>query len=239
MPGHDIWPGITTTVEGSDTSSIVSPVRAVQDPIRQDERVEQQDRLDSAVLAGGLAARYAQPHRHYHTAEHVHQVLAVIDELGSAPADELPLKLAAWFHDAIYAPGRDDNEERSAFLAKDALEMVGESPELGDEVARLVRLTARHNPKRGDWTGAVLCDADLRILGSTSNDYASYAAAIREEYALVPDDIFRPSRARILRQFLARATVFHTPVGQKRWENAARVNISREIDHLEGAPEMS
>jgi predicted metal-dependent HD superfamily phosphohydrolase len=190
--------------------------------------------LDTAVTAAGLPARYLQPHRRYHTLVHIEQVLRTVDELSPDLADVTALRLAAWFHDAIYAPGRSDNEERSAFLAKDTLELVGAPPALGAQVARLVLLTASHDPQPNDLPGALLCDADLSVLGSPADEYDSYASAIREEYELVPDDTFRAGRAKILDQFLARPYLFHTSNGRERWEDVARANIEREIAELKG-----
>lgn len=191
--------------------------------------------IDAAVTAAGLNARYAQPHRRYHTRVHVEHVLEEIESLEPPDESRLALRLAAWFHDAIYAPGRDDNENRSAHLAQETLEVVGGSPQLRDEVARMVELTTMHLPAEGDVAGAVLCDADLSILGSDSTTYASYARWIREEYDLIPDDTFRSGRAQILRRFLDRPTLFHTDLGRQRWEQAARNNISQEIEQLDGA----
>jgi predicted metal-dependent HD superfamily phosphohydrolase len=192
--------------------------------------------VDAAVTAAGLPARYAQAHRHYHSLEHVQHVIRCIDELEPAADDVTALVLAAWFHDAIYAPGRHDNEERSAFLAKDTLEVIGASPALQTEVARLVLLTATHDPVPEDYAGAVLSDADLSVLGSSPDDYRRYTNAIREEYSLVPDDEFRLGRATILRTFAERPTLFHTEAGRARWEGTARRNLGAEIAELERAP---
>lgn len=191
--------------------------------------------VDAAVTAAGLSARYSQTHRHYHTLIHVEHVLERVVELSTEPDDATALCAAAWFHDAIYAPGRSDNEERSAFLARETLELVGASPGLSTEVARLVTLTASHHPEPDDQAGAVMCDADLSILGSTPDEYAAYAAAIREEYSLVPDDAFRAGRARILRQLLGRPSLFHTSIGRERWEGYALANVRQEVFRLEGS----
>ena len=189
--------------------------------------------VDAAVTAAGLPARYGQDHRQYHNLGHVEQVLDCIKQLSPEPDHATALTLAAWFHDAIYAPGRSDNEERSAFLAKDTLELVGAPPALGTEVARLVSMTGSHTPEADDRAGAVLCDADLSILGSTPDKYAEYAAAVRAEYSLVPDHLFKPARAQVLRQFLERERLFQTVIGHDLWEAPARDNIRREISELE------
>ncbi len=196
---------------------------------------EDDQTVETAVIAAGLDARYAQPHRRYHTRVHVEHVLQEIDELSPKPSDRLALQLAAWFHDAIYAPGRTDNEERSAHLAVETLEVIGVAPDIRREVSRLINLTAAHLPSAGDEPGAVLCDADLSILASPPEQYAKYSRWIREEYELIPDDDFRMGRAKILRRFLERPSLFHTDIGRHRWESAARSNMGSEIDALEQA----
>jgi predicted metal-dependent HD superfamily phosphohydrolase len=189
--------------------------------------------LDAAVIAGGLGARYTQPHRAYHTLLHVEDVLLRIQELEPPPECQLAVSLAAWFHDAVYAPGQPDNETRSAHVAYDALEQAGASPELITEVVRLVRLTEDHVTTPDDVAGATLCDADLAILGSTPERYRDYCSGIRTEYQHVPEAEFRAGRAAVLRTFLDRPHIYTTDYAQRRWEAPARANIGEEIQGLE------
>jgi predicted metal-dependent HD superfamily phosphohydrolase len=189
--------------------------------------------LDSAVVTGGLGPRYSQPHRRYHNLMHIEDVLLRIEELEPPVEHELALALAAWFHDAVYQPGKGDNEDRSAYVAYDALEQIGAEPDLIAEVVRLVRLTAHHDPADDDSPGAVLCDADLAILAAAPDRYREYATAIRQEYVHVPDATFRAGRAAVLRGFLERPRIFHTAYGHDQWEERARANIAAEIEHLE------
>ncbi|MFL6288009.1 MAG: metal-dependent phosphohydrolase [Actinomycetes bacterium] len=185
--------------------------------------------LDAAVVGGGLGAKYTQPHRAYHNLLHVEDVLLKIEELAPPPEHELALALAAWFHDAVYQPDRDDNEERSAYAAFDAIEQAGGSPALMAEVVRLIRLTASHEPDPDDVAGAVLCDADLAILGASREKYVEYAQAIRQEYVHVPMADYHTGRTRVLRTFLAREQIYSTPYGREHWEVSARANIEAEI----------
>ncbi|MFC3821473.1 metal-dependent phosphohydrolase [Planomonospora venezuelensis] len=180
------------------------------------------------ALGRDLIARYAEPHRKYHTTAHLEAVLAHVDAL--APHADNPdlVRLAAWFHDAVYDPRRGDNEERSARLAERALPEMGLPPEEVAAVARLVRLTVTHAPEPSDADGAVLCDADLAILAAPPDLYAAYAAAVREEYAFVPDDAFRAGRAAVLRSLLDLPAIFRVSGA----EAAARANIREELDRL-------
>lgn len=179
---------------------------------------------------GDLLDRWREPHRCYHTVDHLAGVLRGLDELAGAGEvfDRDAVELAAWFHDAVYVIGAPDNEEQSARLAEEMLD----GP-LSAAVARLVRVTADHDVRDGDVDAAALCDADLAILAAQPERYRAYAAAVREEYATVPDDLFRPGRARVLRELLAHRHLFHTAAGRSRWEDAARANLSAELTELE------
>ncbi|MBQ0847418.1 hypothetical protein J8N05_04150 [Streptomyces sp. BH-SS-21] len=184
------------------------------------------------AYADNLLARWSEPQRRYHTLDHLTAVLDHVDVLEKAADDPDLVRLAAWFHDAVYLPDRSENEERSARLAERALPEAGLSAAATAEVARLVRLTVTHAPAGDDPNGQVLCDADLAILASPPDAYAAYTAAVREEYAFVPPDAFREGRAAILRQLLDLPRLFHTPYGTREWEGPARHNLTSELTLL-------
>ena len=101
------------------------------------------DRDAVEQAAADLVARYGEPHRRYHTLEHIDEMLAVADRLEAT--DEVTG--AVWFHDAIYDPSRADNEARSAVLrAQVARRRSARPPSFAGEVARLVETTAQHEP---------------------------------------------------------------------------------------------
>lgn len=185
----------------------------------------------SDALRAELLDRWSEPHRRHHDVEHLNDVLSAVDLLGDGGQafDRDAVVLAVWFHDAVYEIGRDDNEDRSAELAR---ERLAGSP-LCDEVVRLVLLTKTHTVAVGDVNGAVLSDADLSVLASSPHRYERYAQAVRAEYAAIPDDVFRPARARVLAGLLDGA-MFHTPRGRELWEGRARVNVTAEIRALTG-----
>ncbi|MFC5217831.1 hypothetical protein, partial [Streptomyces coerulescens] len=189
---------------------------------------------DPTPYADSLLTRWQEPQRRYHTLTHLTAVLDRIDEPGLAGHADDPdvVRLAAWFHDAVYQPDRSENEERSARLAERALSEAGLPAERTAEVARLVRLTVTHDPTPDDRDGQVLCDADLAILAAPPSVYAAYTAAVREEYHFVPNDAFREGRSAILRQLLDLPSLFRTPHGRKEWEATARYNLAAELEML-------
>ncbi|WP_243058939.1 hypothetical protein [Nocardioides sp. SR21] len=188
------------------------------------------------ALGAQLVAAYNHPSRRYHDAQHLTEVLARVHELSAdgVAFDRMAVVLAAWFHDGVY-DGEPDAERRSAAWAAEALDTLVE-PETLDEVVRLVLLTEHHTPADDDPNGCALSDADLAILAAPAQRYAEYVAAVREEYAHVPDDLFALGRSAVLRDLLAKPHLFHTAYARASWEDAARANVAAELATLADTP---
>jgi predicted metal-dependent HD superfamily phosphohydrolase len=183
-----------------------------------------------------LLGRYREPPRRYHGTAHVLRVLRTVEEILAAmpdPAvpDPAAVRLAAWYHDAIYDPraAAGANEAASAALAERDLASFGMAPERVASVARLVRVTAGHEPATPD--EAVLCDADLAVLAADPATYTAYATGVRAEYGHVDEAAWRVGRAEVLSAFLARPVLFHTTAMAPR-DGAARANLTAELATL-------
>jgi len=136
---------------------------------------------------------------------------------------------AIWWHDVVYDPTRSDNEELSAQLAEQHV-----AGGIRQEVGRLIRLTKTHQVEPADKLGAILISIDLSILAAEPSRYDAYAAAIREEYAHVPDDAYRAGRADLLRRFAARPVIFPNAAFAMVCEDKAHENLARELASLRG-----
>lgn len=181
---------------------------------------------------------YQQGERDYHNLNHVRQVLARIDELAKYAADPDTVRLAAWFHDAIYDPLASDNELRSAEFATEVLTELGLPAETVAEVARLIRLTADYalptwqQASPDDTNAHVLLDADLAGLSISAAEFDHYADHIRREFAAIPDEQFRTGRLSFLQRLLERERIYYTPQMLDCCEAAARENIQREMARM-------
>ncbi len=182
-----------------------------------------------------LAARYGEPHRHYHTLEHIAEMLRVVPRL-AAPGASLPaVPLAVWFHDAICDPRSDTNEAESGRYAERTLSGLGLPTSAIAEVVGLILSTDHRIVLGRDATvqHRILHDADLAILGASAERYDRYAADIRKEYAWVPEERYRAGRRGVLQRFLdATTTIFLTERMHAEGEEAARRNLAREIEGL-------
>jgi predicted metal-dependent HD superfamily phosphohydrolase len=188
------------------------------------------DAADARRIHAGLVARHREPHRRYHTLDHVAAVLGHLDTTAAGIDDRRALELATWLHDAVYDPQRADNEAASAALARSELLAAGADPDVVHDVVRLVAVTADHHGTRDDeWA---LVDADLAVLGAPADGYAAYRAAVREEYAWLDDELWAVGRSAVLRSLLDGGPSFHSPAFAGRAEQARR-NLSDELADLD------
>ncbi len=186
---------------------------------------------EAEATGRGLLMCWTEPHRRYHDIEHLRGVLDAVDALEHLAADPDAVRLAAWYHDAVYA-GQSDDEENSARKAEQELHALGVDGRLVAEVARLVRMTVEHNPAPGDRNAEVLSDADLAVLAVSPDEYRRNSANVRAEYAHVPADAFRAGRARVVESLLAAPKLYRTVIARERWEAPARANLAAELRSL-------
>ncbi|QNE15976.1 DUF4031 domain-containing protein [Pseudarthrobacter sp. NBSH8] len=176
-----------------------------------------------------LLDRWSEDHRRYHGCTHLLAVLEALDLLTDPADPPRTVLLAAWFHDAVYRGVAGQDEEESARLAEERLADAGLPADDVEEVARLVRLTSDHRPEPGDDGGALLCDADLSVLGGDPEPYARYVAAVREDYAHIGDADFAAGRAAVVRHLLELDPLFHGDRARELWLVAARRNLQGEL----------
>jgi len=178
-----------------------------------------------------LVEAYSEPARAYHTAAHIADCLDQLDLHQNLAQSPDQVEAALWFHDAIYVPLATDNEDRSAGLAETVLRAAGVRLEVARRVADLI-LTTRHTAIPQDPDARLLCDIDLSILGRDPSRFEQFEQQIRQEYARVPELLYRHGRSRILSGFLQRASIYQTPAFVAEYETQARRNLEGALVRL-------
>jgi predicted metal-dependent HD superfamily phosphohydrolase len=183
-----------------------------------------------------LLARHREPHRRYHTVTHLAAALATADDLLADVdgADAAAVRLALFFHDAVYDPEAvpGANEAASAALAERELAELGVAHACIDAATASIVATADHHlPPDASPTTAVVLDADLAILAAEPARYEAYVTGVRAEYAHIDDDGWRTGRAAVLTAFLDRPALFVT-APMRASEHRARANLSSELSGL-------
>jgi predicted metal-dependent HD superfamily phosphohydrolase len=181
-----------------------------------------------------LVRAWDEPQRHYHNLEHLKECLAMLDQVTHLCDDPTAVEMALWFHDAVYDPKANDNEEQSARLALECLREGGCSEAFVAQVERLILATKSH-VSDGVRDTAVMLDIDLSILGQPRERFSRYEEGIRREFAWVPDTTYREKRAAILEAFLARPAIYQTEWFRDRLDQQARSNLKWSIERLRAA----
>ncbi|PZR54095.1 hypothetical protein DNL40_03915 [Xylanimonas oleitrophica] len=192
-----------------------------------------------ADLGDELVARWSAPDRHFHNLKHLATVLHRVDELSQETHEPDLVRLAAWYHGAVFSSDRKttydlkggEQTTASAELARKELTELGMPERNVDRVAALVDSLLTHSPDPRDTDSQVLNDADLSVLAAEPQRYKEYAAAVRSEYSHIPTRDFLRARVRILERLLQRQRLFWSPMGAA-WENPARQNMEAELARL-------
>lgn len=180
--------------------------------------------------------KYEEPHRHYHNLNHIRYCFAVLRRLMKCsesifPAINESLILAIWFHDIIYNPLSNTNEEDSVKFMYEIMGQYFDAKTL-EEAENLILITKYDREPTTDQEKA-MCDVDLAILASAWDEFCEYDKSIRMEYAQVPDEIYYKERAKILKKFLSKGTIFSTEAGKLLFENSAIKNINTLLANME------
>jgi predicted metal-dependent HD superfamily phosphohydrolase len=183
-----------------------------------------------SALRDDLLARHAEPQRHYHTRQHLEECLAAFEPAAHLATRPAEVEAALWFHDAVYDPHRNDNEERSAALASNALGAAGIDAAAVARIAASI-LRTKHHADAGNDDQRLVLDVDLSILGADQARFDEYERQIRREYAFVSEASFHARRVTLLKAFLLRPCIYHLDHFRERLEQRARANLLRSIAH--------
>ncbi len=188
-----------------------------------------------------LFQNYTESTRHYHTAVHIKEMLEYIQVLNeSIPSlttlsSTITLRLATFFHDAIYDPTSSKNELASAELFKEFCVDVPLDHVIQSSVETLILATEKHKILEDSSVESNLqiyfLDVDMAVLGKKSSAYLAYAALIRKEYQHVPREIYCEKRAAILEAFCM-GRIFLSDIFHEILETQAKENLQTEINLL-------
>lgn len=181
-----------------------------------------------------LAGRYQNNRLAYHNLGHIYKCFARLDHDYDLADDHTLVQCAIWYHDAIYDPQRNDNEERSADLAAEELSKLKiDGANIDLHMVRDLILATKHNGTAESNNAKLLVDIDICILGAPWTEYLAYSRAIRKEYFAFDKEIYNPGRCSVLKAFLDRGdAMFHTERYRMYFGGQARANLSREIAML-------
>ena len=192
-----------------------------------------------AATGEALLERWSTPDRHHHGVRHLVHVLECADTLSQEVHNPEMVRVAAWYHGAVfdatihevYRRAAGENKEASAALAKEQLLDLGVSPKVARRVHDLILALAGHDADPSDVDAMALCDADLGALATEPQKYREYRKRVRTEFSRVSEEDYRQARIAVITKLLARRQIFVSPHAAA-WEAPARQNLEAELARL-------
>jgi len=173
-----------------------------------------------------LIEAYNQPHRKYHTVQHITECLDLLVKVAHLAEHPDEIAVALWFHDIAYDPKSRKNEEKSAKLAATAMNRAKIPVNSRTRIAGLIMVT-KHDREPMTSDEKLILDIDLAILGAAKRRYNQYERQIAAEYSHVPAEVFKEKRKEFMLAFVSRPHIYHTPYFHKKYERRARANVLR------------
>lgn len=174
---------------------------------------------------------HSQAKRHYHTLTHLENLLQQLISVQDHIENWNVVLFTLYYHDIVYNPLKDNNEEKSAELAEARLSAIGVPASFIHQCKQQILATKKHLRVVEEDTN-YFTDADLSILGQGWNSYSDYYKDVRKEYSIYPDLIYKPGRKKVLRHFLNMDRIFKTEYFYKKFETTAKLNLQRELETL-------
>lgn len=176
-----------------------------------------------------LTEKYNEPHRHYHNLTHIAHMFQTAKRWGVTLSKTQ--QLAIWYHDAVYDPMAQDNEEKSVELYEKWIAL-----EPKESVSKIILDTKTHKPTSEE--SKLVLDLDMAILGEKPIEYRRYAKQIAKEFSFARDmngvDMYSLGRIKFLHEAIQDAKenkLYFTSEGQALNANAIR-NMEWEINKL-------
>jgi pantetheine-phosphate adenylyltransferase len=150
-----------------------------------------QEHLIELGVSTDVMNRYNEEHRFYHSWWHIEDLFQQIEKRNLLDNDAL--FLATIFHDSVYDPKAQDNEEKSANLF---LQMY--KGDLRIEVEKII-LDTKHHRSSGDLSN-IFTEMDLDILSRPFNELIEYEHKIFKEFQFVDYETYKEKRIEVLRE---------------------------------------
>ena len=172
--------------------------------------------------------QYSNAERYYHNLDHLNNMLIQLNDLLSQMNNPDSILFALYYHDIIYKTSQFDNEAQSAKLAIERMKAIGLPALLIETCSSQIMATKSHEwTENGD--ANYFTDADLSILGSPQEQYQKYLEAIRKEYAIYSDLVYKTGRRKVINHFLEMPRIFKTDHFHHKFEKQARHNLQIEL----------
>ena len=172
---------------------------------------------------------YRECHRAYYNERHIQDIFCMAQNMGLKLSDNQVLALM--YHDIVYIPGAEFNEELSMLLlythiAQNKDDFADLFPNADVDVIEQIILDTK-NHKATIKESELVLDLDMAILATKPTRYDEYVNEIKREFAQFPSEGFIKGRCAFL-QVALKSKIFITKEFEK-FESIAKENMSTEL----------
>lgn len=179
-----------------------------------------------------ILARYREDHRYYHNELHVKNLLKSAAKFSHKIEDIYSLYLMIWYHDVVYIPKNNDNEEISAQFAASSMQLVLDRSTI-DKIYSAI-IFSKHKYKSNCFSPdiQIFLELDLEILGALPETYKKYSENIEKEYtAFFTKEKYVQGRIKFINDMLGKLPIFYTEELQHK-NFTSEKNLTRELKKL-------
>lgn len=174
---------------------------------------------------------YLEKGRHYHGVRHIHDCMKEVEPFWKCCQDQEVVRAAIWFHDVVYDPKANDNEEASCHKAVEILKRHEYADSFIESVVQCIMAT-KHTGPASTPDGMIVADADLACFAASRPVFDQNTKAVRLEYSFVKEREFKVGRAKVFQAFLDRPRIYQTQMFFDKYEKQARERLKVAIREL-------
>ena len=175
---------------------------------------------------------YNEAHRFYFKYDYIENILKYCKEQNIHLTSSQ--NLALQFLYSCWCPIFPNHLERGAQLlaytvqtaAMDITQEVTDAQQTIIQVGRRETLTDQSN---------IIYDLDRLRFAANKDEYDRYERLVRFEFSHINDRAWITARIGVLQNILNSGSIFVTPVFQTKFENAAKHNLTQQIERLKGS----
>jgi predicted metal-dependent HD superfamily phosphohydrolase/phosphopantetheine adenylyltransferase len=179
-----------------------------------------------------ILENYTKKWKFYHNLNHVYSFVNLFEKYNKFINNyKNEFLISIYFHDIIYIPSRNDNEEESINMFNKFYNEVKPNNINKEKVIEFIVETKNHSlSKDYDFELDLFLDMDMQIVAD--ENWEDYENKIRKEYCFVDETEYKNKRKQFLQGLVNKNRIFRTQIFYDTYEQIAKNNITNIINKL-------
>ena len=179
-----------------------------------------------------ILENYTKKWKFYHNLNHVYSFVNLFEKYNKFINNyKNEFLISIYFHDIIYIPSRNDNEEESINMFIKFCNEVKPNNLKKEKAIEFIAETKNHSlSKDYDFELDLFLDMDMQIVAD--ENWEDYENKIRKEYCFMDETEYKNKRRQFLQSLVNKNRIFRTQIFYETYEQIAKNNITNLINKL-------